>query len=229
MQQLKETVFQANMELVRRGLVVYTWGNVSGIDRARGLLVIKPSGVPYEAMRAQDMVVLALATGEVVEGTLRPSSDAPTHLALYRAFEGLGGVVHTHSRYATAWAQAGRELPCYGTTHADYFYQSIPCTRAMTAQEVERAYETETGAVIAQAFTGRDPMVTPGVLVRNHGPFTWGADPHEAVHNAVVLEEIAAMGVAMLTVNPQAAPAPMTLVEKHYQRKHGANAYYGQR
>ncbi|MDR3052073.1 MAG: L-ribulose-5-phosphate 4-epimerase [Oscillospiraceae bacterium] len=229
MQALMQAVFEANMELVRRGLVLYTWGNVSGIDRERGLVVIKPSGVPYERMRAQDMVTLRLSDGAVVQGALRPSSDAPTHLALYRAFAALGGVAHTHSRYATAWAQAGEDLACYGTTHADSFYNAVPCTRPMTAQEVQMAYELETGNVIVETFAGRDPMATPGVLVRNHAPFTWGADAMDAVTHAVILEEVAAVAVAMRSVNPKAAPAPDVLVEKHYQRKHGKDAYYGQR
>lgn len=229
MQQLIQTVFEANLELVRKGLVVYTWGNVSGIDRERGLVVIKPSGVSYESMRAEDMVVLRLEDGAVTQGTLRPSSDTPTHLALYRAFPDVGAVVHTHSRYATSWAQAGIPLPCFGTTHADYFYGSVPCARGLMPEEIASAYEAETATVIIEAFAGRDPMATPAVLVRNHGPFAWGKNPMDAVHNAVVLEEIAAMGVATLTINPHASPAPEYLMDKHYQRKHGKDAYYGQK
>lgn len=225
--ELKDKVFRANMELVEHGLVIFTWGNVSGIDRERGLVVIKPSGVDYAVMKPSDMVVVDLATGEVVEGSLRPSSDTPTHLALYRAFPEIGGVVHTHSTYATAWAQAGIYLPNIGTTHADYFHNSIPCTRDMTAAEVEGSYELETGNVIVERFEGLNPVHTPGVLVKNHGPFSWGKTPAEAVHNAVVMEQVAKMAFIAYSVNPSLTMNPL-LVEKHFSRKHGPKAYYGQ-
>jgi L-ribulose-5-phosphate 4-epimerase len=225
--ELKDKVFRANMELVEHGLVIFTWGNVSGIDRERGLVVIKPSGVDYAVMKPSDMVVVDLATGEVVEGSLRPSSDTPTHLALYRAFPEIGGVVHTHSTYATAWAQAGIDLPNIGTTHADYFHNSIPCTRDMTATEVEGSYELETGNVIVERFEGLNPVHTPGVLVKNHGPFSWGKTPAEAVHNAVVMEQVAKMAFIAYSVNPSLTMNPL-LVEKHFSRKHGPKAYYGQ-
>ncbi len=225
--ELKDKVFRANMELVEHGLVIFTWGNVSGIDRERGLVVIKPSGVDYAVMKPSDMVVVDLATGEVVEGSLRPSSDTPTHLALYRAFPEIGGVVHTHSTYATAWAQAGIDLPNIGTTHADYFHNSIPCTRDMTAAEVEDSYELETGNVIVERFEGLNPVHTPGVLVKNHGPFSWGKTPAEAVHNAVVMEQVAKMAFIAYSVNPSLTMNPL-LVEKHFSRKHGPKAYYGQ-
>ncbi len=225
--ELKDKVFRANMELVEHGLVIFTWGNVSGIDRERGLVVIKPSGVDYAVMKPSDMVVVDLATGEVVEGSLRPSSDTPTHLALYRAFPEIGGVVHTHSTYATAWAQAGIDLPNIGTTHADYFHNSIPCTRDMTAAEVEGSYELETGNVIVERFEGLNPVHTPGVLVKNHGPFSWGRTPAEAVHNAVVMEQVAKMAFIAYSVNPSLTMNPL-LVEKHFSRKHGPKAYYGQ-
>lgn len=228
MQELIQTVYEANLQLVHHGLVVYTWGNVSGIDRAEGLVVIKPSGVSYDTMRVEDMVVVRLSDGVVVQGSLRPSSDLPTHLALYRAFPAVGGVVHTHSRHATAWAQAGIELPCYGTTHADYFYGSVPCARALTEAEINDAYEAETGTVIAEAFVQRDPMATPGVLVKHHGPFAWGRDAMDAVHNAVVLEEVAAMATETRLIQPQVVAAPQALILKHYRRKHGPDAYYGQ-
>ncbi len=225
--ELKDKVFRANMELVEHGLVIFTWGNVSGIDRERGLVVIKPSGVDYAVMKPSDMVVVDLATGEVVEGSLRPSSDTPTHLALYRAFPEIGGVVHTHSTYATAWAQAGIDLPNIGTTHADYFHNSIPCTRDMTAAEVEGSYELETGNVIVERFEGLNPVHTPGVLVKNHGPFSWGKTPAEAVHTAVVMEQVAKMAFIAYSVNPSLTMNPL-LVEKHFSRKHGPKAYYGQ-
>lgn len=225
--ELKDKVFRANMELVEHGLVIFTWGNVSGIDRERGLVVIKPSGVDYAVMKPSDMVVVDLATGEVVEGSLRPSSGTPTHLALYRAFPEIGGVVHTHSTYATAWAQAGIDLPNIGTTHADYFHNSIPCTRDMTAAEVEGSYELETGNVIVERFEGLNPVHTPGVLVKNHGPFSWGKTPAEAVHNAVVMEQVAKMAFIAYSVNPSLTMNPL-LVEKHFSRKHGPKAYYGQ-
>jgi len=236
LEQLKEEVFQANLELPSRGLVVFTWGNVSGIDRERGLVVIKPSGVDYDRMKPEDMVVIDL-DGRKIEGGLNPSSDAPTHIELYKAFPGLGGIVHTHSRWATIFAQAGRPIPAYGTTHADYFYGEIPCTRPMTEAEIAGAYEKETGAVIIERFSGAglDPDAVPAVLVRSHGPFAWGKNPREAVHNAVVLEEIAMMAwhSAMLAAGPAEAcgglePMPGALMDKHYLRKHGAGAYYGQ-
>ena len=224
---LKEEVFQANIDLVRQGLVIFTWGNVSGIDREKGLVVIKPSGVGYDVMKASDMVVVSLETGQVVEGNLNPSSDTPTHLELYKAFPEIGGVVHTHSTYATAWAQAGKDIPNIGTTHADYFYKDIPCTADMTADQMEE-YEKNTGTVIIQRFAGMNPMHTPGVLVKNHGPFAWGKNPHEAVHNAKVMEQCAKMAFVSFSVNPATTMNPL-LVEKHYMRKHGPNAYYGQK
>ncbi len=225
---LKESVYRANMELPEFGLVVYTWGNVSAIDRESGLVVIKPSGVDYATMKPEDMVVVDLE-GNVVEGGLRPSSDTPTHLELYKAFSGVGGIVHTHSSWATSWAQAGRGIPCYGTTHADYFYGEIPCARVLTPEEVESAYEKNTGKVIIEAFEGRDPMATPGVLCTSHGPFTWGKDAAEAVHNAVVLDEVAKMATRTEMLNPKITPAVRYVQDKHYFRKHGANAYYGQK
>ncbi len=225
---LKENVYRANMELPEFGLVVYTWGNVSAIDRESGLVVIKPSGVDYATMKPEDMVVVDLA-GNVVEGKLRPSSDTPTHLELYKAFSAVGGIVHTHSSWATSWAQAGRGIPCYGTTHADYFYGEIPCARVLTPEEVEEAYEKNTGKVIIEAFEGRDPMATPGVLCTSHGPFTWGKDAAEAVHNAVVLDEVAKMATRTEMLNPKVTPAVQYVQDKHYFRKHGANAYYGQK
>lgn len=227
LEELKEKVFKANLDLVKHGLVIFTWGNVSGIDRDKKLVVIKPSGVSYDAMTADDMVVVDLNTGNVVEGSLKPSSDTPTHLALYRAFPEIGGVVHTHSTYATAWAQAGIDLPNIGTTHADYFHDAVPCTRDMTESEVKGDYELETGNVIIERFEGLNPVHTPGVLVKNHGPFAWGTDPADAVHNAVVLEQIAKMASIAYAVNPNLTMNPL-LVEKHFSRKHGPNAYYGQ-
>ena len=226
---LKETVCEANLELFRRGVVLYTWGNVSGIDRERGLVVIKPSGVPYQGMQPSDMVVVDLE-GRIVEGTLRPSSDTPTHLELYKAFPEIGGVVHTHSTHAVVFAQAGMELPPLGTTHADYFYGAVPVSRSLTRDEVQEAYEKNTGRVIVETVqeTGREALDVPGVLVRNHGPFTWGKDPAEAVYHRVVLEEIAEMAWKTLQINPAAALPPYIL-EKHYQRKHGPKAYYGQK
>ena len=228
LEQLKQAVFQANMELPQRGLITYTWGNVSGVDRQTGLVVIKPSGVPYEGMRAEDMVVVNLE-GEVVEGKWKPSSDTPTHVALYRAFPNMGGIVHTHSRWATTFAQAGREIPAMGTTHADYFYGAVPCTRPMTDAEIQGEYEKETGNVIIETFRGVDPMTIPGVLVYSHGPFTWGKDAEEAVHNAVVLEEVAFMDWHAMALNPAQGAMQQSLLNKHYLRKHGKNAYYGQK
>lgn len=228
LEELKEKVYRANLDLVKHGLVIFTWGNVSGIDREKGLVVIKPSGVSYETMKAEDMVVVSLADGKVVEGNLRPSSDTPTHLAIYRAFPEAGGVVHTHSTYATAWAQAGIDLPNIGTTHADYFHEAIPCTPDMTRAEVEGDYELETGNVIVRRFAGINPMHTPGVLVKNHGPFTWGKDADQAVYHAVVAEQVAKMAFISFSVNPNTTMNPL-LVEKHFNRKHGPNAYYGQK
>lgn len=224
---LKEAVCTANLLLPRYGLVLLTWGNVSGIDRESGLVVIKPSGLDYEKMGPEDMVVVDVA-GKVVEGRWRPSSDTPTHLELYRAFPACGGVVHTHSRWATAFAQAGRPIPALGTTHADDFYGEIPVTRPMTAAEIGGDYEKETGRVIAETFSGRDPAAVQAVLVRSHGPFTWGRDPAEAVHKALVLEEVANMAYHTLTLNPEAGAIDAALLDKHYLRKHGKNAYYGQ-
>lgn len=230
LEELKQKVYQANMDLVRHGLVIFTWGNVSGIDREKGLVVIKPSGVDYDTMRPDDMVVVDLHIGEVVEGNLRPSSDTPTHLVLYRAWPEIGGVVHTHSTYATAWAEAGIDLPNIGTTHADYFHNEIPCTADMTEAEVKGQYELETGNVIVERFCKGEinPVHTPGVLVKNHGPFSWGKDPHEAVHNAVVMEQVAKMAFVAYSVNPRLTMNPL-LIEKHFSRKHGPNAYYGQK
>lgn len=227
LEELKEKVFRANLDLVKHGLVIFTWGNVSGIDREKGLVVIKPSGVDYDTMKVDDMVVVDLNTGKVVEGNLRPSSDTPTHLALYRAFPEIGGVVHTHSTYATAWAEAGKDIPNIGTTHADYFYQAIPCTADMTEAEVKGDYELETGNVIIKRFKGMNPVHTPGVLVKNHGPFAWGKSPADAVHNAVVMEQVAKMAFVAFSVNPDLTMNPL-LIEKHFNRKHGPNAYYGQ-
>lgn len=227
LEKLKEEVWRANLELVKHGLVIFTWGNVSGIDRQHGMVVIKPSGVSYDTMRPSDMVVLDLY-GKVVEGQLKPSSDAPTHLVLYRQFLNIGGVVHTHSAWATAWAQAGMGIPALGTTHADYFYGQIPCTRKMTREEIQGDYELETGRVIVECFKGIDPDQVPGVLVNNHAPFTWGKDANDAVHNAVVLEEVAKMTFRSLQLNPN-AEMDKTLLDKHFLRKHGANAYYGQK
>ena len=226
LEKLKEQVFRANLDLKVHGLVIFTWGNVSGIDRKQGLVVIKPGGVSYDKMKPGDLVVLNLY-GQVVEGTLKPSSDTPTHLVLYRQFEHIGGIVHTHSEWATSWAQAGKSIPVLGTTHADYFYGEIPCTRKMTCNEMERNYEKATGKVIVERFKKLDPDCVPGVLVNNHGPFAWGSDPHNAVHNAVVMEEVAKMAFRTLVINPDAT-MPTALIDRHYLRKHGKNAYYGQ-
>ena len=230
LEELKEKVFRANLDLVKHNLVIFTWGNVSGIDREKGLVVIKPSGVSYDDMKATDMVVVDLATGKVVEGDLNPSSDTPTHLILYRAFPEIGGVVHTHSTYATAWAQAGKDIPNIGTTHADYFHDAIPCTRDMTEAEVKGQYELETGNVIVERFKKDNINVvhTPGVLVKNHGPFSWGKDADNAVYNAVVMEQVAKMAFVAYSVNPDLTMNHL-LVEKHFSRKHGPNAYYGQK
>jgi len=224
--ELKEVVWQTNLDLVKHGLVIFTWGNVSAIDRNEGIVAIKPSGISYDDMKPEDMVLLDI-DGKVVDGKWKPSSDTATHLALYRAFEGIGGVVHTHSTFATSWAQAGCDIPNIGTTHADYFSQAIPCTRAMTEAEVKGEYELETGNVIIERFQGINPVHVPGVLVKNHGPFSWGKDAHDAVHNAVVMEQVAKMAFVAYSVNPQLQMNPL-LVEKHFMRKHGPNAYYGQ-
>ena len=230
LEQLKKAVYEANMELPRRGLVTYTWGNVSGIDRESGLIVIKPSGVEYEDLRPEDLVVLNL-DGEVVEGTLNPSSDTRTHIELYKAFPQLGGIVHTHSPYAVGWAQAGEDIPCYGTTHADYIYGPVPCARHLTQEELDEDYEKNTCKVIIEKFTerGLDPVAVPAVICHSHGPFTWGKSPAQAVYNAVVLEEVAKMAAYTRIVKPAAEPAPQHIVNKHYMRKHGPNAYYGQK
>lgn len=229
LEQLKKEVYEANMDLPRYGLVTFTWGNVSGIDRESGLFVIKPSGVDYEKLTPEDMVVMDLS-GNRVEGSYKPSSDTATHIEIYKAFPEVGGIVHTHSSYATSWAQAGRGIPCYGTTHADYMYGEIPCLRCLTKEEIEGAYEENTGLLIVNEFSrmGKDPAAVPAVLCKNHGPFAWGKDAHEAVHNAVVLEEVAKMAYRAETINPRVQPAPQELQDKHYFRKHGANAYYGQ-
>lgn len=228
LEQLKQLVYEQNMELPKRGLVTYTWGNVSGIDRESGLVVIKPSGVDYEKLRPEDMVVLDLE-GNKVEGELNPSSDTATHLELYKAFQEIGGIVHTHSTMATSWAQAGRGIPCYGTTHADYFYGEIPCARNLTEKEIEEGYEKNTGMVIIETFEGKNPVHVPGVLCKNHGPFAWGKDAAEAVHNAVVMEEVAKMNLLTEMLNPKQEAAPQCLQDKHFMRKHGPDAYYGQK
>lgn len=228
LEQLKEKVLEANLSLPKHGLVTFTWGNVSAIDREKGLIVIKPSGVEYDEMKAEHMVVVDL-DGNVVEGKLRPSSDTPTHIELYKAFSEIGGVIHTHSSWATSWAQAGKSIPAYGTTHADYFYGPIPCTRQLTKQEVEEAYEKNTGKVIIEAFKDIDPKAVPGVVVRGHGPFAWGKDAKEAVHNAVVMERAAEMACRTEMLNPEATPIEQYLLDKHYMRKHGPKAYYGQK
>ena len=227
LEELKRQVCEANLLLPKYDLVTFTWGNVSGIDRERGLVVIKPSGVPYEGMAPEDMVVVDL-TGKVVEGKWKPSSDTATHVELYKAFPACGGVVHTHSRWATTFAQAGMSIPAMGTTHGDYFYGDIPCTRPMTDEEIGGEYERETGKVIIETFAGKDPAAIPGVLVFSHGPFAWGSDPMNAVHNAVVMEEVAFMDWHAMVLNPQRGPMQQTLLDRHYLRKHGANAYYGQ-
>lgn len=227
LERLKQNVLEANLELPKCGLVVYTWGNVSGFDKERGLVVIKASGIKYEEMKLEHMVVLDLC-GNIVEGKYRPSSDAPTHLALYKAFDGIGGIVHTHSTWATVWAQAKLSIPCYGTTHADYFFGEIPCTRPLLKKEVTGEYEAETGNVIIELFQGKNPVQVPAVLVANHGPFTWGKDAMDAVHNSVVLEQVSKMAHATQTLNPKAEPIPSVLLDKHFLRKHGTNAYYGQ-
>ena len=224
---LRAQVLEANLELVRRGLVVYTFGNASGIDRASGLVVIKPSGVPYDTMKPSDLVVTDL-DGRIVEGALRPSSDLDTHLELYKAFPAVGGVVHTHSRHATAWAQACRAIPCFGTTHADYFHGPVPVTNHLTPEQVEEGYERNTGVVIVRRFAGLDPLAVPGVLVAGHAPFAWGETPAKAAHNAVVLDYIAELALETLQVNPAAEPLPAHILDKHYYRKHGAGASYGQ-
>ena len=227
LQQLREEVLEANLELVRRGLVLYTFGNASGILRDERLIVIKPSGVPYETMKPEHLVLTDL-DGNVLEGDLRPSSDLPTHVALYRAFPEIGGVVHTHSEYATAWAQARREIPCFGTTHADYFHGPVPVTEPMPANEIEGEYEKNTGSAIIRRFHGLDPNAIPAVLVVNHGPFTWGKNVSAAAHNAVVLESIARMAFFTVTINSEASGIGKTLHDRHYLRKHGSKAYYGQ-
>lgn len=229
LEELKKKVYEANMELPKRNLVTYTWGNVSGIDRESGLFVIKPSGVDYDVMAPDDMVVMDL-DGNRVEGRYKPSSDTPTHIELYKKYKEIGGVVHTHSPEATSWAQAGESIPLYGTTHADYFYGEIPCARSLTPEEISGEYEKNTGLVIIETFEkrGLNPMYTPGVLCTNHGPFTWGRDAAEAVHNAVVLEEVAKMALKTRLINPGVKPASDCIRDKHFFRKHGENAYYGQ-
>jgi L-ribulose-5-phosphate 4-epimerase len=223
---LKKQVCKANLDLVKHGLVLFTWGNVSAIDRKKGLVVIKPSGVSYDNMKAEDMVVVDL-DGNVVEGQYKPSSDTATHVVLYKNFKDIGGVVHTHSEWATIWSQSGKPVPALGTTHADYYYGSIPCTRKLTAEEIDAAYEKETGNVIVETFKDLDPNAIPGVLVNNHGPFSWGKDAHEAVHNAVVMETVSKMAYYTLKIN-DVPSIDQELLDKHYLRKHGKNAYYGQ-
>jgi L-ribulose-5-phosphate 4-epimerase len=227
LEKLKQQVYEANMELPKRGLITYTWGNVSGIDRETGYFVIKPSGVEYDVLRPEDMVVMDL-NGNKIEGKYKPSSDTPTHIELYKAFKDIGGIVHTHSPWATSFAQAKKSIPCYGTTHADYFYGEIPCARALTSEEIESEYEKNTGLVIIETFKDLNPMFMPGVLCSNHGPFTWGKDAAEAVHNAVVLEEVAKMALRTQTLSPDSGGIPQVLLDKHFLRKHGKDAYYGQ-
>ncbi|MBQ7678722.1 MAG: L-ribulose-5-phosphate 4-epimerase [Butyrivibrio sp.] len=229
MEALKEKVCDANLLLPKYGLVTFTWGNVSELDEDSGLFVIKPSGVDYDVMKPRDMVVMDLE-GNKVEGDLKPSSDMPTHLEIYKGFDGIGGIVHTHSSYATSWAQAGRGIPCYGTTHADYFYGEIPCVRCLTEEEINDGYEANTGHLIVDEFQRMElnPSAVPAVLCKNHGVFSWGRDAHDAVHNAVVTEEVAKMAYRCEVINPRVQPAPQELQDKHYYRKHGANAYYGQ-
>ena len=229
LEKLKAEVCKANLDLVAEGLVIQTWGNASGIDRERGLVVIKPSGVAYDGMKPGHMVVISLKTGRVVEGKLKPSSDTPTHLVLYRAFPKIGGIVHTHSLYATAWAQARRKIPAYGTTQADYWFGEVPCTRALTPREIRSDYEANTGRVIVETFRKSNPLEQPAVLVAGHGPFTWGRDVAEAVHNAGVLEFIARLAGETLRLNPKTKPIPPALLGKHFLRKHGTKAYYGQK
>ena len=224
---LKQKVYEANMELPKRGLITYTWGNVSGIDRETGYFVIKPSGVDYDLLKPEDMVVMDLE-GNKIEGHLNPSSDTPTHIELYKAYPEIGGVVHTHSPWATSWAQAGRYIPCYGTTHADYFYGDIPCARLLTENEIEENYEKNTGLVIVETIGDENPLFVPGILCSNHGPFTWGKDAHDAVHNAVVLEEVAKMASCTESINKSSSKAPQSMQDKHFMRKHETNAYYGQ-
>lgn len=225
--ELKKQVLEANLELPKKGLVTYTWGNVSGIDREHNLVVIKPSGVPYEKLKAENLVVVDL-DGNIIEGELNPSSDTPTHLMIYKNFKEVGGIVHTHSRWATTWSQSGKNIPALGTTHADYYYGDIPCTREMTDEEINGEYEKETGKVIVETFKGIDPLTMPAVLVNNHGPFTWGKNPAEAVYSAVVLEEVSMMAYNTCLLNPKITSINQTLLDKHFLRKHGANAYYGQ-
>ncbi|HVT80877.1 MAG TPA: L-ribulose-5-phosphate 4-epimerase AraD, partial [Phycisphaerae bacterium] len=229
--QLKQTVFDVNMALQKSGLVVLTWGNASGVDRAAGVMAIKPSGVKYDKLTAADIVVLEIATGKTVEGTKNPSSDTPTHLHLYQQFPNIGGVVHTHSQYATTFAQAHREIPCLGTTHADHFYGTVPCTRPMTAEEIKGEYELNTGKVIVERFQkgGIDPDDVPGVLVASHAPFVWGATPQKALENAIALESIALMQLGAYQLNPKVESVPQVLLDKHFKRKHGPGAYYGQK
>lgn len=230
LEELKQQVLEANLLLPKYNLVTFTWGNVSGVDREKGLMVIKPSGVEYDGMTADDMVVISLETGERVEGKWKPSSDTKTHLELYKAFPGVGGIVHTHSPHAVAWAQAVEDIPCFGTTHADYFYGSIPYTRHLTREELEEDYEKNTGTVIVEAFRERciEPSAVPGVVCASHGPFTWGKDAAQAVYHAVVLEEVAKMAILTRQIRPSATPAPQRYQDKHYFRKHGPEAYYGQ-
>ena len=229
LEELKTQVCKANLDLVKEGLVIQTWGNVSAIDRERGLVVIKPSGMPYDGMKPEHQVVVSLETGKVVEGKLRPSSDTDTHLVLYRAFPKIESIVHTHSLYATAWAQARKGIPSYGTTQADYWYGDVPCTRLLTPKEIQTDYEANTGHVIVETFKKLDPMQHPAVLVASHGPFTWGKDAHDAVHNAVVLEFIARLASETLRINPKAKPMQPVLLDKHFLRKHGPGASYGQK
>jgi L-ribulose-5-phosphate 4-epimerase len=227
LEQLKKDVYEANIELQKKGMVIYTWGNVSGIDRERGLVVIKPSGVDYDTMKAEDMTVVDL-DGNIVEGKYKPSSDTPTHLVIYKTYPEIGGVVHTHSTWAVTFAQAGMSIPAFGTTHADYFFGDIPCTRDLTKEEIDEAYEMNTGNVIIETIGKNDPMAIPGIIVKNHGPFAWGKTPQNSVYNAVVMDKVAEMAYKTLMLNPTVKRVPQYLLDKHYYRKHGPNAYYGQ-